>query len=779
MKRKRSKIIHSSIIITSEKLKLIEKLENQIKSNINNEEYLKNLFRTPESMEVIKSILSKFLRNEIDIFILKEYLKRLNGLMSILKESNDESLSIELLLKKISNDLKCEIYHEGTFLMKVGNIGKTFYVTLSGSVSILIPKAFQRLMSIEEYINHLRLLYTWEENYLFDKTFNENSKSIKIKIDEAKKLIEKEKINGRIPMDIEEYISRINGDQFIKNINEKINRINIKIYGYIKIIDLGIGSTFGEIALINENCQRTATIYVKESSFFGTINKNAYTNSIKSIQERVKRENINFVYNVLFSQISLSIFSQNYWNFFIKNNIKRGNYIFKFGQIRKEYIFLKDGEIKIIIPNLTYKKLKNLINIISNKDNELSDNLFFQEEENEKGDDVVIKIAKSGDILGLNDLLIYEKYFCNAICETHESTYFTIDSNLFNSIFEGFNIIIKNINIIQKKKINLILFKLENIKKIFKITKINNKNKLSRIKKLGLSNKNMFKTIQSSFELETRKNIIKKNFTKRNRFLSNYELSTINKDITYKRNSIVLPKKLPSLLVLKSDDELKDNIQTSINNFSSENSNNCEEKIKKQNILNIKLGYNNLFNNKIIKRNKINLYNYNNSNCYSLEQNQNNQTIPNHSHKNKFKKNTILVCRRKSNSFYSSLPSKSNDFKNQTILSSQTKHKNKAKSFNNNIDFEIKIMKKIMYYGHDPITNILVKEKNDQIKKGISTFISSNSKNKYNKSIYTHIKNYSNKIKFNNFKLAFFSPKATPISLNYKSIKKIKKEESI
>jgi len=777
MKRKKSKSIHN-IIITSEKLKLIEKLENEIKSNINNEEYLKNLFRTPESMEVIKCILSKFLRNEIDIFILKEYLKRLNGLMSILKESNEESLSIELLLKKISNDLKCEIYHEGSFLMKVGNIGKTFYVTLSGSVSILVPKGFQRIMNIDEYINHLRLLYTWEENYLFDKTFNENSKNITIKINEAKQIIEKEKINGRIPMEIEEYISRINGEKFIKNNNEKKNKINIKIYGYIKIIDLGIGSTFGEIALINENCQRTATIYVKESSCFGTINKNSYKNSIKSIQERVKRENINFIYNILFSQITLAIFTQNYWNFFIKNNIKRGNYIFKFGKIRKEFIFLKDGEIKIILPNFTYKKIKKLINILDKKDNESLDNLFF-EEENEKGDDFVIKIAKSGDILGLNDLLIYEKYFCNAICESHESTYFTIDSNLFYSIFEGYNIIINNINKIQKKKINLILFKLKNIKHIIKITKKNNKNKLSQIKKFGISNKNMFKTIQNSFELETKKNEITKSIIKRNRYLSNFGLNTINKDIPYKRNSIFLHKKLTSLSILKTDDEFKNNNHTSIKTFSSDNSKKCDIKIEKQNVLNIKLGYNNLFNNKIIKRNNINLYNSNNSNnsnCYSLEKTQNIETIPNYIHKNKLKNNKILIYRRKSNSFYSSLPSKSNDFKNETLLSSEIKHKNKAKSFNNNINFEINIMKKIMYYGHDPITNILIKDKNEQIKKGIFKFIFSNSKNKNNKSIYTHIKNYNNKIKFNNYKFGFFSPKATPISLNYKSIKKIKKQ---
>ena len=588
MKKRLSKSIHN-IPMTQEKLKLIEKVENQIKSNINNEDYLVNLFKSPDSMEVIKFILSKTIRNNIDIFILTEYIKRLNGLMSILKESNEESISIDLMLKKISNDLKCEMYHGGTFLMKVGDVGKTFYVTLTGSISILVPKTFQRIMSEAEYINHLKLLYTWEENFLFEKTFNENSKVSQIKLEEVKKIIINEKINGSIPMTIEEYISRINCDKYINN-NISVKTIKIKIYGYIKVIDLGIGSTFGEIALINENCLRTATIYIKESSFFGTISKNSYRNSIRAIQERVKRENINFVFNILFSQISLPIFTQNYWNFFVKHHIKRGEYLFKLGEIRNELIFFKEGEIKIMIPNLTKRRMEELMKMLENNDNyHTISNLYF-EDDNNKIVDVILKYAKSGDILGLNDLVMNNTYYCNAICESHEASYFSIDVGVFNSIIEGFNTVFQNLKKIEKNKKKLILLRLRNILKITKFSFLTKKksNKIVKIKQDNkIRNKNLFISIQNSFVLETKQLNNNNKRIKRRRGSQIYSskldlnLTTNNKNST-KRNSIIIPKNIPSVLLLKKENVQIKNKTTNISNssISSNDSININEKKK-------------------------------------------------------------------------------------------------------------------------------------------------------------------------------------------------------
>ncbi len=779
MKKRLSKSIHN-IPITQEKLKLIEKVENQIKSNINNEDYLVNLFKSPDSMEVIKFILSKSFRNNIDIFILTEYIKRLNGLMSILKESNEESISIDLMLKKISNDLKCEMYHGGTFLMKVGDIGKTFYVTLTGSISILVPKTFQRIMSEAEYINHLKLLYTWEENFLFEKTFNENSKVSQIKLEEVKKIIINEKINGSIPMTIEEYISRINCDKYINN-NISVKTIKIKIYGYIKVIDLGIGSTFGEIALINENCLRTATIYIKESSFFGTISKNSYRNSIRSIQERVKRENINFVFNILFSQISLPIFTQNYWNFFVKHHIKRGEYLFKLGEIRNELIFFKEGEIKIMIPNLTKRRMEELMKMLENNDNyHTISNLYF-EDDNNKIVDVILKYAKSGDILGLNDLVMNNTYYCNAICESHEASYFSIDVGVFNSIIEGFNTVFQNLKKIEKNKKKLILLRLRNILKITKFSFLTKKksNKIVKIKQDNkIRNKNLFISIQNSFVLETKQlNNNNNKKIKRRRgsqtYSSKLDLNLTNNKNSTKRNSIIIPKNIPSVLLLKKENVEIKNKTTNISNssISSNDSINLNEKKK---IINPSQNYNQnknrKFKNKLMKR-KLNNFGDSFSPSQTLTNSQNITLSNINNNQNKFKvKKKFKIIRRNSNlmTFYPSVPTNYDKNKDKDKVLSLKKNNVKANSFSNNLTIESKIIKKIIYYGEDPITNILIRENSEQLKKGILKYISLNSNHNYNRTI-----NFFNKEKkkkknnLKNLKLSFLSPKKTPFSVNF------------
>ena len=51
------------------------------------------------------------------------------------------------------------------------------------------------------------------------------------------------------------------------------------------------------IILINENFLRTATIFDKENSFFGTLTKHSYQNSIKALQVRINQSDMNFIYS--------------------------------------------------------------------------------------------------------------------------------------------------------------------------------------------------------------------------------------------------------------------------------------------------------------------------------------------------------------------------------------------------------------------------------------------------------------------------------------------------
>ena len=56
----------------------------------------------------------------------------------------------------------------------------------------------------------------------------------------------------------------------------------------------------------------------------------------------------------------------NYWNFFIKKRIKKDDYIFKYLNKNEEIIFFFEGEVTLLIPYLTSKKINEYISKIGN-----------------------------------------------------------------------------------------------------------------------------------------------------------------------------------------------------------------------------------------------------------------------------------------------------------------------------------------------------------------------------------------------------------------------------
>ena len=144
------------------------KLLSLLQKNEKNKERTNKIFQDHNSIEIIEEILSKKPHSENDIYIIKSYLKTLTKFIDIL--SKDENNDMDLLLSKISNDLKLEISKKNNFLMKIGEIGKNFYVILSGKVGVLVPKHYDVIMINNDYLTHLKILLNYEENYLLNNT---------------------------------------------------------------------------------------------------------------------------------------------------------------------------------------------------------------------------------------------------------------------------------------------------------------------------------------------------------------------------------------------------------------------------------------------------------------------------------------------------------------------------------------------------------------------------------------------------------------------------------
>ena len=449
-----------------------------LKLNINNKFFIDKIMQKDEITKIISNILVKEERNIPEIFIIKTYLSQLKKFMEIIN-TNDSGISIDSVLTRVSEELQLQKVEENTFLMKIGEKGNNFYVTLSGSVIILIPKEFEVSMNREDYLNHLKLLYNNNENYLMKKILYSNKNIFPVEKDEYEIIDSNYEL---VNYPIEKYLSRINYE-VIDNKIEKILLSNerkiikendsikpdylfkkymIKIFGYVNVVELGRGSTFGEVALINDNNLRTASIFVKKKSFFGTLTSHAFKGFMKVFLEKAKRKKISFIFSTpLFKNMNISDIVKMYWNFFVEKKMNKGEYLFKINEQRKILYFIQKGSFKLIIPQCTLNKVNFFVSEFKNIF--IEKNIFSNEQK-----DIIISTIDSGEILGMNDCVMKDNnFFFNALCES-DSVYFTIDIKIIYLILEQFNDVKENWRILTNKKNNFMIERLINIQNFFK-----------------------------------------------------------------------------------------------------------------------------------------------------------------------------------------------------------------------------------------------------------------------------------------------------------------------
>ena len=459
------------------------KLLSLLQKNEKNKERTNKIFQDHNSIEIIEEILSKKPHSENDIYIIKSYLKTLTKFIDIL--SKDENNDMDLLLSKISNDLKLEISKKNNFLMKIGEIGKNFYVILSGKVGVLVPKHYDVIMTKNDYLTHLKILLNYEENYLLNNTLLENYNILPISFEEIQN--KQCEINKPEEINLKQYFYYINGEKFQNEnkinsliglnhyeidgvLNPKKNNINpnkklyyLKILGLFKVVELNQGNSFGEIALINEDSKRTASIFIIEDSIFGTLNSKQYHLSIKYCQDIIKANHFSLILETkLFQGVGKNFFINKFWNFFVERSLNKGDYIFKNNFERDEIYFIYKGEVKLVVPKLTYKKIHNFIN-------ELSKNRIYYEKNIEinKESEIILSYIKKGKIIGMKDLLFNKKFFCDGIIESQKAIIFAINYKFMNHFFKDYDNVKENWKEIESKRINIMINRLLSIKRSY------------------------------------------------------------------------------------------------------------------------------------------------------------------------------------------------------------------------------------------------------------------------------------------------------------------------
>ena len=539
--------------------KYVEKLVKYLNKNQKNKLVFELTIHNPKTLEVIYYILNKSIRTFNDLYLINSYLFQMENFINLLKTYNS---SIEQLVGFISSCIKPFKAESNKMIIHIGEKGNQFFIILKGSVSVLVPKERTIRISQKDYENYLKMLFNFNENYLLENTIKHNNKIYKIKEKEIKIIDEDLKKLRKEIKNLDEYLSYINC-YYIKeeNIFEEI-----RILGYFKVVELQQGNSFGEIALINDNNLRTASIYVNSSSLFGVLNSKDYKKSVKNTQLRIKRNNIVFILNVdLFAGLSYGYFNTTFWNYFIFKQLKKGEYLFKEGEKRQFIYFIRRGEIKLT-SILNYKKINNLISYFTNTPLKKSDN-----EDIGQNEDLIISYIHKKDNLGI--VTVNNNHFCNAIIISEKVDLFAIDiknlkymSKIFSSIKEQYDISLKN-------RIKIYVDRLNNIKNTYLNTykgefrnknedKINLDNKSYNIKDLFYDfNDNELK--ESSIPMKFINNKLtynKKDF----KIINNNILRNKTKTVRYRSSIFNLTK--TNLPTLKSESVFKENFEEKHNN---------------------------------------------------------------------------------------------------------------------------------------------------------------------------------------------------------------------
>ena len=304
-------------------------------------------------------------------------------------------------------------------------------------------------------------------------------------------------INKRIlnKCSIEEYINRLNviyGFNFDENqYNKRYQNYNDKfyftIYSYVNIVNLKKGSIFGEMALSNKNSLRTATIIALDECHCGVLNKKTFNNCLKNGAEKNLYDILCFLVDLpIFKGIPQSIFYKKYYTSLSRNSLNKNNKIIIQGQKPDYLALLKSGQYTIY----TYNSLYNITNLLvhymtinqkikknDEKVNKIilslkSTNKLLIENENFKNYYFSKHNFKVGeiscpDIIGYNEYLDENgKYAFTIEVKSIQSDFFLLKNNFFEDIMNKTDIVKYNQDEIYYSKLNLIIERLYNMRKI-------------------------------------------------------------------------------------------------------------------------------------------------------------------------------------------------------------------------------------------------------------------------------------------------------------------------
>lgn len=373
---------------------------------IENENYYNKNFNQHDR---IVELLLKNKKTEEDLYDISLFLLIFSTIREILIKQKDFNTK-KYLLDQVSLNLKIDIKQSNSIICLNGERGSKFYNIINGTVIVFISAKQQleltricyiiyllRLRHFKEFellkvslddnvkiINYdesqiealyiltkqnlseiyneysslddllqIHIKYLNIEKKIEEYILSNNSLSINIKRTTVEYDIDKGKdLNLFLNISIEDYCNRILP---IKDCNFK-DKFTFIIYKYHIGNILKKGDSFGEIALINENCKRTATCLAygyKGKVVLGYLTKEIYNECMKEVNEKVKYEKYDhIVKNSFFRHLNFSNFNKYLSHYIEKRKIYKGEYLFGLNDNDQ------DNKFNNVLTD-KYKKFKN------------------------------------------------------------------------------------------------------------------------------------------------------------------------------------------------------------------------------------------------------------------------------------------------------------------------------------------------------------------------------------------------------------------------------------
>ena len=506
------------------------------------------------------------LRTIRDIYLIRKYLKTTHVASLFQNELKPKSELYNKLLCFLAFQMKYKKIKKNEILFKIGNRTDYFYLIMEGCVEILKPMSKIHKISGYEYFLELMNYRKRNERYLYSLCIRENLRNYEIKTKDGDLIpyiyitYKLEEIKNRYFVDFRTILELVNitpeelgldPDKIHSNgyifsrskmiklrmpiitqhelnlyrfLDDKVNKKEVILFQYEPFLKIGKNSFFGEASFSGKGV-RNGTARIVEDCYFGYIDIQLYNLNFYEEKKAIFEKKVNFLYsNFFFGKISIRKFETHFFNWFISEEYKNNDLIYKENDPCHFIYFIEEGtieltssrtilEIQVLLEDLEERRISMKEKGEKKDYNNLNNDWFDIENHVNKNQINKILILGKNNVLGLESFYYQLPFITNARVITPKAKVVKIDIEHLYQILIRSSECMHELEIKVHNTIKIItnrFFSLNNVKLMLIDNKITREENLQYENHMREKKKELNLRVNSPF-LEKKFEIVKKN----------------------------------------------------------------------------------------------------------------------------------------------------------------------------------------------------------------------------------------------------------------------------